>query len=52
MLSSYSGDFDPQVTLADFSRQALCHLGREYLLIGHLQDRVGLLKGSEREHRA
>jgi hypothetical protein len=26
----------------DLSRQELCHLGREYLLIGHLQDRVGL----------
>jgi hypothetical protein len=40
--SSYAGDFDPELRLADFSRQALCHLGREYLLIGHLQDRVGL----------
>jgi hypothetical protein len=26
----------------DLSRQELCHLGREYLLIGHLQDRVAL----------
>jgi len=40
--SSYAGAFDPQLELADFSRQALCQLGREYLLIGHLQDRVGL----------
>ena len=39
---SYAGAFDPAVGLADFSRQALCHLGREYLLIGHLQDRIGL----------
>jgi hypothetical protein len=39
---SYAGDFDPDLGLADFSRQALCQLGREYLLIGHLQDRVGL----------
>jgi hypothetical protein len=38
----YSGSFDPSVGLADFSRQALAHLGREYLLNGHLQDRVGL----------
>jgi hypothetical protein len=38
----YSGAFDPHTGLADFSRQALAHLGREYLLIGHLQDRVGL----------
>jgi len=28
--------------LTSRSRQALCVLGREYLLIGHLQDRVGL----------
>ncbi len=34
--------FDPRRTLADRSRQELCRLGREYLLIGHLQDRVGL----------
>ena len=40
--NDYSGPFDPDLELADFSRQALCHLGREYLLIGHLQDRVGL----------
>ena len=38
----YEGPFDPALDLAGFSRQALCHLGREYLLIGHLQDRVGL----------
>ena len=38
----YSGAFDPDIGLADFSRQALAHLGREYLLNGHLQDRVGL----------
>jgi hypothetical protein len=29
-------------SLAHRSRQELCILGREYLLIGHLQDRVGL----------
>ena len=40
--SDYSGPFDPAVGLADFSRQALARLGREYLLNGHLQDRVGL----------
>lgn len=34
--------FVPERTLADLSRQELCRLGREYLLIGHLQDRVGL----------
>lgn len=40
--NDYSGEFDPALALADFSRQALAHLGREYLLSGHLQDRVGL----------
>jgi len=40
--TDYSGAFDPEFTLADFSRQALADLGREYLLSGHLQDRVGL----------
>jgi hypothetical protein len=38
----YSGPFDPNLTLRDFSRRALAHLGREYLLHGHLQDRVGI----------
>jgi len=38
----YFGPFDPDLTLAAFSRQALATLGREYLLNGHLQDRVGL----------
>jgi hypothetical protein len=38
----YAGAFSPDTGLADFSRQALAHLGREYLLNGHLQDRVGL----------
>ncbi len=40
--SDYAGPFDPDASLASFSRQALSHLGREYLLNGHLQDRVGL----------
>jgi hypothetical protein len=38
----YSGSFDPELQLSDLSRQALADLGREYLLNGHLQDRVGL----------
>src|SRR5512134_354401 len=42
--SDYSGPFDPDVDLTSFSRQALATLGREYLLNGHLQDRVGLPK--------
>jgi hypothetical protein len=37
----YAGPFDPDWTLADLSRQALCVLGRETLLLGHLVDRVG-----------
>lgn len=37
----YSGPFDPDLTLADFSRSFLVRLGFEYLLIGHLLDRVG-----------
>ena len=40
--SSYADAFDAGTTLADFDRQALSHLGREYLLIGHLVDRVGI----------
>ena len=40
--ADYAGPFDPSVGLADFSRQMLADLGREYLLNGHLQDRVGL----------
>jgi hypothetical protein len=39
---SYVGPFDPNVQLRDFSRRALAPLGREYLLHGHLQDRVGI----------
>jgi hypothetical protein len=38
----YFGAFDPDFTLGRLSRQALATLGREYLLNGHLQDRVGL----------
>lgn len=37
----YSGSFDPDLTLADFSRGFLTRLGHEYLLIGHLLDRIG-----------
>ena len=42
LLDDYAGPFDPSTTLASFSRGALARLGREYLLNGHLQDRVGL----------
>ena len=39
--NDYSGPFDPDLTLADFSRRFLVRLGHEYLLIGHMLDRVG-----------
>lgn len=42
LVDDYSGPFDPDFELARFSRQALADLGRELLLHGHLQDRVGL----------
>jgi len=38
----YAGAFDPSITIASFTRRALARLGREWLLIGHLQDRVGM----------
>ncbi len=38
----YAGPFDPDLDLTGFSRGLLAELGREYLLAGHLQDRVGL----------
>jgi len=37
----YSGPFDPDLSLADFSRAFLVKLGYETLLIGHLLDRCG-----------
>lgn len=37
-----SGPFDPDLELADLSRAALGRLGREWLLHGHMQDRVGV----------
>ena len=42
LLEDYAGPFVPDAELPAFSRQALAVLGREYLLNGHLQDRVGL----------
>jgi hypothetical protein len=45
---SYQGAFDPGFHLADLSRPALAQLGREYLLMGHLIDRVGLPLAMER----
>lgn len=42
LADSYAGAFDVERTLAGFSRQALAHLAREYFLLGHMIDRVGL----------
>jgi hypothetical protein len=47
-----SGPFDPAFTLADLSRRALAVLGREWLMHGHLQDRVGIPLVLERSDQA
>jgi hypothetical protein len=41
-VDDYSGAFDPAFDLPRLSRRALAVLGREWLLHGHLQDRVGM----------
>lgn len=41
-MDDYSGAFDPDFDLTRLSRRALAVLGREWLLHGHLQDRVGM----------
>jgi len=41
-VDDYSGDFIPDLDLTRLSRRALSVLGREWLLHGHLQDRVGM----------
>ena len=41
-VDDYDAPFDPNWSLARLSRATLARLGREYLLNGHLQDRVGL----------
>ncbi len=42
LVDDCSGPFDPGFALEGFSRAALARLGREWLLHGHLQDRVGM----------
>jgi hypothetical protein len=42
LLDDYSGEFQPDFDLPRLSRRALAVLGREWLLHGHLQDRVGM----------
>jgi hypothetical protein len=42
LLDDYSGAFEPDFDLTMLSRKALAVLGREWLLHGHLQDRVGM----------
>jgi hypothetical protein len=41
-MDDYAGAFDPTFELGHLSRSGLATLGREYLLHGHLQDRVGM----------
>jgi hypothetical protein len=41
-MDDYSGPFEPGFDLPSLSRRALAVLGREWLLHGHLQDRVGM----------
>ena len=39
-LDDYSGPFQPEFDLSRLSRRALARLGREYMLVGHVQSRV------------
>jgi len=39
-LADCSGPFEPDVALGRLSRAALARLGREYMLVGHVQSRV------------
>ena len=39
-LDDYSGPFEPTFDLSRLSRRALARLGREYMLVGHVQSRV------------
>jgi hypothetical protein len=41
-MDHYAGPFQPDFALTSLSRRALAVLGREWLLHGHLQDRVGM----------
>jgi hypothetical protein len=42
LIDDYSGAFEPEFDLPRLTRRALAVLGREFLLHGHLQDRVGM----------
>jgi hypothetical protein len=42
LLTDYSGVFEPNFDLTRLNRAALAVLGREWLLHGHLQDRIGM----------
>ena len=39
-IPDYSGPFDPAFQLGRLSREALARLGREYMMVGHVHDRV------------
>lgn len=42
LVEDYAGPFDPDVDLSSFSHRALARIAREYMLVGHIFDRVGL----------
>lgn len=50
--NDYSGSFDPNLTLDGFSRDFLCRLGREYLLLGILVGRTAHPPGAARDNYA
>lgn len=52
LLRDYSGPFDPELTLDDFSRDFLCRLGREYLLLGILVGRTAHPPGAAKDSYA
>ncbi|AMN46239.1 hypothetical protein ACG33_03785 [Steroidobacter denitrificans] len=52
VLQDYSGPFNPDLTLDDFSRNFLCHLGREYMLLGILVGRTAHPPGAVKDSYA
>ncbi len=42
LLDNYAGDYQANLELTDLSRAALAMLGREWMMHGHMQDRVGM----------
>ena len=52
LLPDYSGPFNPDLTLSDFSRSFLCRLGREYMLLGILVGRTAHPPGAAKDSYA